>query len=73
MIERARPRITEAVSAAILPFIFPGVLPSRDEYLRLDRWALSSKGPLIVSVLALSKSCIRPISVPARSSARWTN
>jgi hypothetical protein len=39
MIERARPRITETVSAAILPFIFPGVLPSRDEYLRLDRWA----------------------------------
>ena len=25
--------------AVILPFIFPGVLPSRDEYLRLDRWA----------------------------------
>ena len=39
MIERARPRITETVSAAILPFTFPGVLPSRDEYLRLDRWA----------------------------------
>jgi hypothetical protein len=39
MIERARPRITETVSAAILPFLFPGVLPSRDEYLRLDRWA----------------------------------
>lgn len=39
MIERARPRVAETVSAAILPFLLPGVLPSRDEYLRLDRWA----------------------------------
>ncbi len=45
MIELARPRITEIVRAAILPFIFPGVLPSRDEYLCLDRWAPLIEGP----------------------------
>jgi hypothetical protein len=45
MIERAHPRITETVNAAILPFFFPGVLPSRDEYLFLDRWAPLIEGP----------------------------
>jgi hypothetical protein len=39
MIELARPRITESVRATILPFLAPGVLPSRGEYMRLERWA----------------------------------
>ncbi len=39
MIELARPRITENVRAAILPFLFPGALPSREEFIRLERWA----------------------------------
>ena len=39
IIELARPRINESVRAAILPFLVPGVLPSREEYIRLDRWA----------------------------------
>jgi hypothetical protein len=39
MIELARPRITESVRAAISPFLLPGVLPSREEYMRLERWA----------------------------------
>ena len=39
MIELARPGIAESVKAAILLFLAPGVLPSREEYMRLERWA----------------------------------
>lgn len=39
MVELARPRITKAVQATILPFLLPGALPSRDEFIRLERWA----------------------------------
>ncbi len=39
MIELARPRIAESVRAAILPFLVPGALPSREEFIRLERWA----------------------------------
>ena len=39
MIALARPRVTERVRAAILPFLAPGALPSREEYMRLERWA----------------------------------
>jgi hypothetical protein len=50
MIERARPRITETVSAAILPFLFPGVLPPATSICAWIAGPLSLKGLLIVSV-----------------------
>jgi hypothetical protein len=38
-VELAMPTITETVRSAVLPFILPGSLPLREQYLRLDRWA----------------------------------
>lgn len=45
-IELARPKITESVKRAILPFILPGRLPLREEYTRLNRWAALIEKPV---------------------------
>lgn len=37
-IEEAGARVSEAARATVLPVLFPGYLPSRDEYQRLARW-----------------------------------
>ncbi len=38
-IDLARARVTKNVQAGIVPFLRPGALPSREEYVRLERWA----------------------------------
>ncbi|MEA2996132.1 MAG: hypothetical protein QOG74_1681 [Alphaproteobacteria bacterium] len=70
MIERTRPRITETVSAAILPFLLPGVFPPATSICAWIAGPLSLNGLLIVSVrfcacaleeLHSSDLCPRPL------------